>query len=280
MTATLRHPRIAPSPVGRLLQHWRQVRQKSQLAVALDAEISARHLSFVESGRARPSQDMVLRLAGALDVPLREQNDLLLAAGYAPIFRETDLDAPEMTWARTALELILEHQEPYPAVVMDRNWNILTTNSAATRLFGRFVDLDALPSPVNVIRLMFDPAGLKPWVENWEPVAEALIQRIYREAVGGVPDEATAALLAEILAYPDTPRRWRSPHPTVRPAPLLPVQFRIGDLRLSFFSTITTLGTPQDITLQEIRIECFFPADEETQAAFPPLASSRERWAD
>lgn len=253
--------------VGRLIQHWRRVRKKSQLALALQAGVSARHLGFLEVGRANPSREMVLLLAGVLDVPLRERNALLLAAGYAPIYRETGLDAPEMQHARTAVGLILQHQEPYPAVVMDRHWNMLMSNRAAERFFGQLLPPPSGDSPANIIRLMFDPAGLRPFVANWESVAEALVQRVHREALGGVPDGRTAALLEEVLAYPGVPARWRSPDLLAPfPRPYLAVQFRKGSLAQDFFSTVTTLGTPLDITLQEIRIECFFPADERTAA--------------
>jgi transcriptional regulator with XRE-family HTH domain len=261
-------PLTAPTEttsVGRLLQHWRRLRGKSQLALALQAGVSARHVGFVEVGRANPSREMVLLLAGVLDVPLRERNALLLAAGYAPIYRETGLDAPEMEHARKAVELILRHQEPFPAVVMDRHWNVLTTNQAAESFFARLIALPASGPPANIIRLMFDPAGLRPFVANWESVAEALVHRIHREALGGVPDGATTDLLNEVLAFPGVPSRWRSPDLlSPFPRPYVAVQFRKGDLALDFFSTVTTLGTPLDVTLQEIRIECFFPADGDT----------------
>jgi len=254
--------------VGRLIQHWRHVRKKSQLTLALQAGVSARHLGFLEVGRANPSREMVLLLAGVLDVPLRERNALLLAAGYAPIYAETGLDAPEMRHARTAIGLILEHQEPYPAVVMDRHWNILTSNSAASHFFGQFLTLPSGGPPANIVRLMFDPAGLRPFVANWESVAEALIQRIHREAVGRVSDAGTADLLNEVLAYPGVPAKWRLPDLLAPfPRPYLAVQFRKGQEAWDFFSTVTTLGTPLDVTLQEIRIECFFPADEQTATA-------------
>jgi transcriptional regulator with XRE-family HTH domain len=259
--------------VGRLIQHWRRVRKKSQLTLALQAGVSARHLGFLEIGRANPSREMVLLLAGVLDVPLRERNALLLAAGYAPIYRETGLEAPEMEHARKAVGLILRHQEPYPAVVMDRHWNMLMSNPAAERFFGQLINLPISGPQANIIRLMFDPAGLRPWVANWEFVAEALVQRIHREALGGVPDSATVDLLEEVLAYPDVPRRWRSPDLLAPfPRPYLAVQFRKGDLARDFFSTVTTLGTPLDVTLQEIRIECFFPADEQTASSVGTLA--------
>jgi len=267
--------RAEASTVGQLIQHWRRARKKSQLTLALDAGVSARHLGFLEIGRAKPSREMVLLLAGVLDVPLRERNGFLLAAGYAPMYRETGLDAPEMQHARKAVGMILQHQEPYPAVVMDRHWNMLTCNSAAERLFAQLVSLPSGGPPANIIRLMFDPAGLRPYVANWESVAEALVQRIHREALGGVPDPETVALLKEVLNYPGVPNRWRSPDLLAPfPKPYLPVQFRKGDLARDFFSTVTTLGTPLDVTLEEIRIECFFPADEQTVSSVAALTAT------
>jgi transcriptional regulator with XRE-family HTH domain len=260
------------SSVGRLIAQWRHARRKSQLALALDADVSSRHLSFLESGRAKPSREMVLRLADVLDVPLRERNELLLSAGFAPLYRETDWAAPEMHEARRALELILARQEPFPAVVMDRHWNLVLGNRGATRFFSWLVDLAQQPSPPNVLRLLFHPDGVRPFVTNWEEVAHALVQRVHREAVGGVPDEATRALLDEILGYPGVPARWRAPDFRVAPPPFMPVRFAKDDRAFRFFSTVTTLGTPYDITLQEMRIESFFPADAETEAATEALA--------
>ncbi|HET8646129.1 MAG TPA: helix-turn-helix transcriptional regulator, partial [Vicinamibacteria bacterium] len=231
--------------MGRLIQQWRRARNKSQLALALQAGISARHLGFIEIGRANPSREMVHLLAGVLDVPLRERNALLLAAGFAPVYGETALDAPEMEHARQAVALILQHQEPYPAVVMDRHWNLVASNQAAGRFFARLVA--PAPGQPNIIRLMFDPSGVRPFVANWEAVAEALVQRIHREAVGGVPDEQTRALLAEVLSYPGVPARWRSLDVLAAPRPFLAIEFRKGTLALDFFSTVTTLGTPLDV---------------------------------
>jgi transcriptional regulator with XRE-family HTH domain len=235
----------------------------SQLDLALDADVSSRHLSFVETGRSQPSREMVLRLAEALEVPLRERNALLLAAGYAPVYRETDLGAPEMVDARLAVEFILAKQEPYPAIVVDRHWNLLLANAATHRFLALF--LPGPPAgPVNVMRLMFDPRGVRPFVENWEEVARHLVERLHREAAGPA-DEATRTLLEELLGYPGVPSDWRTPQLDRVPAPLLSIVYRKGDLRLGVFSTITTFGTPQDVTLQELRIECFFPADEATR---------------
>jgi len=264
----------APS-FGEVLRHWRQARRMSQLTLATEAEISARHLSFLETGRAQPSREMALLLAGVLDVPLREQNVLLAAAGFAPVYRETALAAPELSQVRRALGFLLTQQEPYPALVVDRHWNLLMQNQGAQRLFQLFLDRAAaaeMPGPPNVARLTFYPRGLRPYITNWEALAGPLIQQIHREAVGGIPDEGTRRLLAELLAYPGVPARWRTPDPKAQSIPLLPLALRKDDLALQFFTTIATFGTPQDITLQELRVECFFPADEATEALVRRLA--------
>lgn len=267
----------APS-VGPILQSWRRARQLSQLALANRARVSSRHLSFIETGRSKPSREMVLRLANVLDVPLRERNTLLLAAGFAPVFRESNLDAPALAAVRGALDAILRQQEPYPAVVMNRHWDILLTNSAATRFFGLLLGERPAPGPPsNVLRLMFHPEGLRPFVRNWESVAESLVRRVHREAVGGVPDEETTRLLAEVLAYAGVPQPLRDMTTEKPLLPVVPVSFRKDELAFDFFSAVTTLGTPQDVTLQEIRIECFFPVDDRTARAASSLAGGTGR---
>jgi transcriptional regulator with XRE-family HTH domain len=238
------------------------VRRKSQLALALEAAVSPRHLSFVESGRSTPSREMVQRLSEALDVPLRERNALLVAAGYAPIHPEGGLQSSELTQVRSALDRLLRHQEPYPAVVLDRQWNVLQTNRAAPRLFGQFVDLDALPAPTNLLRTVCDPAGLRPWIANWELVRAVLVRRVFREAIGGVPDGRVLSLLAELGAYSEGSAPGL---PNGGELPFFPVEFRKDALRLSFFSMVITVGAPRDVTAQELRIEAFFPADETTE---------------
>lgn len=236
----------------------------SQLALATEAEVTPRHICFLETGRARPSREMILRLAETLDIPLRERNSLLLAAGFAPVYREVALDDPEIAPVQSALEAILRQQEPYPAVVMNRHWDILQTNAAAERFFGSLLGDAATMAPANVIRLIFSPDGLRPHIENWPEAAEALIRRVHREAIGGIVDEETTDLLREVLAYPGVPARWRVFDLATPATPVIPVIFRMDDRIFRYFSTVTTLGTPQDVTLQEIRIECFFPADQET----------------
>lgn len=264
-----------------MLAEWRRVRGTSQLDLATRADVSPRHVSFVETGRSKPSREMVLQLATALDVPLRERNALLLAAGFAPLYRETKLDAPELAAARRALEFILDHQEPYPAVVLDRHWNILSMNGAGQR-FVAFMTAGqpAIPGEPNVVRSVFHPHGLRPWITNWEEVASHLVQRIHREAVGGVTDDRTKSLLREVLAYPGVPETFRSPDVEAAISPLVALHFQKGDVAARFFSTVTTLGTPQDVTLQELRVECFFPADRATEDVARAIFVSAESRVD
>jgi transcriptional regulator with XRE-family HTH domain len=258
-----------PSGFGRLLKQWRERRRLSQLALAVDAEISARHLSFIETGRAQPSRDMVLLLSRVLEVPPRGRNDLLTAAGYAPVYRETGLEAPEMADVRRALDFILAQQEPYPGLVIDGHWNILMTNGGARRLMSLFLDADAVAAVggrPNAMRLFYHPRGMRPWIVNWEATAAALIQWLHRDLARGIGDAETSRLLEELLSYPDVPQKWRTLDLDAAPAPFLAVELYRAPTRLTFFSTLTTLGVPYDITLHELRVECFFPADRESEA--------------
>jgi transcriptional regulator with XRE-family HTH domain len=267
-------PELPTRPaVGALLQHWRKARHLSQLALATEAEISPRHLCFLERGRARPSREMVLLLASVLDVPLRERNALLLAAGFAPVYPESSLGASELGTVKSALDAILRQQEPFPAVVLNRRWDVVTANQAARRFFG-FLLGEVAPSTErpNLLRRMLSPTGLRPFVTNWDVVAEALVRRVHREAVGGVEDDATKALLAEVLDYPDVRACWRRARHQAPLLPVVPVMFRKDARAFHYFSTVTTLGTPQDVTAQELRIECFFPADPATAEASRQLA--------
>jgi transcriptional regulator with XRE-family HTH domain len=248
----------------------------SQLALAHEADVSPRHVCFLETGRAKPSRDMVLLLADALKVPLRERNALLLAAGFAPIFRESSLDDPYLEPVRTAIDAIIAQQEPYPAVVMNRRWDIILTNEAARRFFGWLLGGTDGTAPANVLRLMFDPRWLRPYVANWDAVAESLVRRVHREAVGGILDEGAAALVEEILGYPGVPRRLRTPDLITPLVPVIPVRFARDERAFNFFSTVTVIGTAQDVTLQELRIECFFPADASTAEASRQLARASD----
>ncbi|MEO8620224.1 MAG: helix-turn-helix transcriptional regulator [bacterium] len=251
--------------VGTLLRHWRTTRGISQLTLSLDAEISMRHLSYVETGRAEPSREMVLRLAEALGVPLRERNTLLLAAGYAPLYRETGLDAPELGEAKQAVELILAHHEPYPAVVMDRHWNLLMANPATTRFLSLFPAFD-VPGAPNGLRLVFHPNGIRSFIDNWDELAGAMINEMHRELAADPSDAVGRELLAELVAYPGVPSRWSAADLDRSPTPLLVANYSYAGGLLRFFTTMTTFGTPQHVTMQELRIECFFPADERTRS--------------
>jgi len=258
---------------GHLLRHWRQARGLSQLALGADAGVSIRHLSFLETGRAAPSRDMVRRLATALDMPLGESNALLLAAGFAPVYGERGLGAPELAPVRRALDFILKQQEPYPAIVVDGLWEIVMRNGATDRIFGPFLDSPPLGrrEARNALRSTFHPDGLRRFIVNWEELAWPLIHTLHREAA---TSSAVAGLRDELLAYPGVPARWRIPDPDAAVPPLLTMRLQRGHLNFAFFSTITSLATPQDVTLQQLRIECFHPADAATEAAAARLADA------
>lgn len=256
--------------VGEHLRDWRQRRRLSQLDLALDAEISTRHLSFVETGRAVPSREMVLHLAERLDVPLRERNRLLVAAGYAPMFPERALDAPELEPARRAMELVLAGHEPYPALAVDRHWNLVASNKALQALLTG-VPASLLEPPVNVLRLSLHPQGVAPRIENYHPWRAHLLERLRRQiAVSG--DEVLVRLLAELSAYPAPPEAGE-PHARHDGADAIAVPFHLRTDAgvLSFISTITVFGTPVDVTLSELALESFFPANAETAAALQAL---------
>src|ERR1700677_1610501 len=193
---------LQETELGNLLRYWRRQRGKSQLDLSLDTGISQRHLSFVESGRSVPSRDLLAIVSEKLDIPLRERNVLLLASGDAPIYEESSWEVPEMAAVTEAIDRMLLQQEPHPALVLDRYWNVIRTNEAAPRFFGFFVDLEARPRPRNLLDLMFDPAGMRPFVEEWEKVAAGLLQRVRREAVGQVLDARLAELLDRLRKYP------------------------------------------------------------------------------
>lgn len=268
-----------PAPFGALLRRWRAVRRLSQLDLSLVAEVSTRHVSFLEAGRSRPSREMVMLLGNALDLPLREHNALLAAAGFAAVYRETPLEGPAMAGIREALVLILRQHEPFGAMALDRHWNVVLANEGWIRGL-RLLLGDAAPAiepyqitrdGPNAIRLLFDPRGLRPYVANWEPLAGHLLRRIERE-VTMRGDAATHALFDELLGFPGVPRRWSKA--TAEPAALvLPVELRLGDRVVRLFSTIATLGTPQDVTLEELRIEAFHAADPASEALVRALAS-------
>ena len=264
-------PRARIAPFGALLREWRAARRLSQLDLALEANVSARHLSFVETGKSQPSREMVARLAETLDVPLRERNALLVAAGYAPEFAATALEAPELAQVRRAIDAIVAHQEPYPAFVINRHWDVLATNRAAVRVAEH---LRGGSAHDNMLRQFFDPADMRAVVVNWEEVAGDLLRHLHQEIASAPTDARARALLDEMLRYPDVPARWATRDVRSAPPPLLTVEFRKGEERLRFFSAITTFATPRNVTLDELRIECAFPADDETAARCRALAAA------
>jgi transcriptional regulator with XRE-family HTH domain len=262
-TATLPRPTAG---VGELLRDWRRRRRLSQLDVSLDAAVSARHLSFVETGRSKPSRELVLHLAEHLDVPLRERNALLLAAGYAPIYPETSLDAEEMAPVRGALQKILDGHAPFPGVIVDRRWDVVSANAPALALMSEGVAPELLAPPVNALRISLHPDGLAPRIANLGEYSEHLLGRLRRQQALS-PDPGVQELYDELRGYPGVDDGTAAP---ASPAELLFVPLRLralGDRDLAFFSTIATFGTALDVTLSELAIESFFPADEATEAA-------------
>jgi transcriptional regulator with XRE-family HTH domain len=257
--------------VGDLLRYWRSVRRMSQLDLASHAETTPRYVSFVETGRSQPSRRMVLRLARALDVPLRERNALLVAAGFAPVYAVEPLGSPQLDRIDAALSSILAQHEPFPAVVMDRGWNVVRTNAGADRLFGGLHGAVPLPDAPNVLRLMIEPGPVRSAVRNWAAVAAALLDRARREAVGGVLDVPTAELVGRLSARPEVAAALAAVDPA--PAgPVVDVSFAFDGEDLDFFSVVSTIGTPVDVTAQELRVEAFFPSDDATRTAWPRLA--------
>lgn len=259
--------------LGNLLKQWRGVRGRSQLDISVHTGISQRQISFIESGRSIPSRSTLVGIAQALEVPLRERNALLLAAGYAPLYSDAPWNSDEMKSVTKALQRMIAQHEPYPAIVMDRYWNVLLTNDAAPRFFNCFVDLPKRPSPRNMLHLMFDPTGMRPFVANWEALAKTLIQRVHREAVGHVADQKTKDLVTELLAYPDVQSEWRVPE-ALSAMPMIPMSFVKDGAILNYFSLVTTVGTPQTIAAQELRVECMYPADDETEVLHAKLVAA------
>ena len=256
-------------PVGTLLRDWRMRRRLSQLDLAGDAEISTRHLSFVETGRAAPSREMVIRLATRLDVPLRERNRLLVAAGYAPMYGERGLDEPAMAAARRAIELVLNGHEPYPALAIDRHWTLVSYNRAVPLLMAG-ADPALLQPPVNVLRLSLHPGGLAPRIVNLAAWRGPVLHRLQQQIVAS-GDDTLGALAEELRGYP-APRN-DEPPPDQRV--VVPLVLDTPDGRLSFISTTTVFGTPVDVTLSELALETFFPADAATADRLVRLAGAR-----
>lgn len=262
------------SDFGSALRYWRGRRGASQLRLAVDAGVSQRHLSFLESGRARPSRDLVLKLGIVLDVPLRQRNAMLLAAGFAPAYQERNLSDPELSSVMQALDFMLRQQAPFPALVVDRLWNLVMFNESAAGFMTWLLGLPAdavIPrdGSINVLRLMLDPDGLRPRLVNWQAVCADSLLWIQREAMADGPGSEATSLLAELSAFPGMAAAGQAPESHVpnldrRALPFLPLTIAHDGVELNLFTTITTLGTPHDVTVHELRLESFFPADNST----------------
>jgi transcriptional regulator with XRE-family HTH domain len=258
------------SRYGSTLKTWRSARRLSQLELATVADVSQRHVSFLETGRARPSREMVIHLAIALDVPLRDRNAMLAAAGYSPEYNETALTEPAFAQVRGVLETILDSHEPFPAIVVDRGWNVVIANSAAMRFTATMIDPGAplVTDVVNAFKIILHPEGVRPFIVNWEQVAATALRRLSREVAARPADTMLSALWDEVLTYRGVAEVQSSPSLPSADDLLIPIQYRIGNHELSLFSTIATIGEAHDITLEELRLESFFAADRETEQLF------------
>jgi len=264
----------ARDPFGAHLRHWRTHRRLSQLDLAQEAEVSTRHLSYVETGRAAPSREMVLRLAERLDVPLRERNALLVAAGFAPMYRQRSLDDPAMASARRAIDLVLKGHEPFPALAVDRHWNLVAHN-ALVPLLMEGCSAELLKPPINVLRLSLHPDGVAPRIANLAQWRTHLLERLQQQ-IAATGDTVLQALHDELEGYPPPAVSHDAPLlDTALSAVAVPFQVVMPSGVLSFISTITIFGTPVDVTLQELAVESFFPADEQTAAALTALAAQQ-----
>src|SRR5262245_11737450 len=254
-------------PAGDYLREWRGKRRMSQLELASEAEISTRHLSFLETGRTQASREMLLHLSEQLDIPLRERNVMLVAAGYAPVFEERPLASPEMTAARQAIERVLKGHEPFPALAIDRHWQLVSANAAVAPLLAG-LDEGLLKPPVNVLRLSLHPDGLAPRIANLAEWRAHLLMRL-RTQIGQTADAVLIDLLAELSKFPATNMlQPRMPPPRDETAGIfVPFQLVTDAGKLTFISTTTVFGTPVDVTLSELALECFFPADDATAQA-------------
>ncbi len=258
-----------------LLRHWRTLRGLSQLDLALAAGVSARHVSFLETGPAQPSRDMVLRLGATLNVALRDQNELLRAAGFPDAFAESGLEGELPPGVTQAIDRMLAQHEPFPMTVLDRHYQVLRTNEGGSRLLALFIaNPSALQAPPNVFAMLFDPRLARRFVVDWERVARASVARLHRETLAKPADGGLSALLRSLFEYPDVPESWRQPDFSTPSDPTLTLRLKRDDLELAFLTTVTVFSAPQNVTLEELRIESYFPLDEETAVACERIARS------
>lgn len=261
---------------GALLRYWRNARGLSQLDLAASAEVSARHLSFLETGRARPSREMVMQLSAALDVPMREQNALLRAAGFSDAFAEPGLGEALDPLLRKTVEHMLAKQEPYPLLVMNSHYDVVQMNHAALRLFGLALGdrAHALVQRPNVLRLAFDPEGLRPLIADWSACARHLLLRLQREVLQRPADTALKQLLSSLCSYDGVPADWRVPDLSEPSLATFNLHFQLGEQRYGFLTALTVFNAPQNITVEELRLESYFPLDDATDALCRMLAAS------
>jgi transcriptional regulator with XRE-family HTH domain len=258
------------------LRYWRDKRGYSQLRLSAESNISQRHLSFLESGRSQPSKEMILKLGTVLDIPLRQRNIMLLAAGFAPAYQERKLSDTELQSVKHALDFMLAQQAPYPALVVDRLWNLVMHNGPASAMIKWLLDMpdnQAIPREgVNIIRLMLDPSAIRQYLVNWEDVCADLLHWIQREAMSDGPGSEATDLLAELTDLPGVKAATKNANLDTKALPFLSMEIKKNDVTLKMFTTITTMGTPLDVTVHELRVESFFPADEKTAAWFQSRA--------
>ncbi|GIL41046.1 helix-turn-helix domain-containing protein [Roseiterribacter gracilis] len=264
--------RTTHPPIGILLREWRIARRISQMELALQSDISSRHLSCIETGKAQASRETVERLADVLAMPLRERNALLIAAGYAPVYAESTLGTPALDRMRQVIDLVLGHQEPYPAFVLDRHWETLLVNDGARRV-DQFVMGGRALKHTNMLHQVFDPDDFRRVIVNWQDMAWRFLRRLHEEIADVPTDEKAQSLLEELLRYPDVPKNWRFRDVEIEPSPVHLTVLRSPEGELRFFDTITTFAGPRDVTLSELRIQCAFPADDRTAAICKALAA-------
>ncbi len=263
-------------PFPQLLKEWRQHRRLSQLDLANHSGISQRHISFLETGRSNPSRQMVVTLCDSLEVPLRERNALLAGAGFAPLYQAEDLDHDSLEFFKDALATVITHHEPYPAVVLDGAWNVVLANDAAVSFFSRFTDPTNMISSdgdtFRIVRVCLEDTGLKPYISNWPELMYALLQRCRRALTANPKNTALRQLIDEIVSHPEAPKTWLRPDPTPL-APVLDMTLEKDGQRYSLFTMLAHFGTPEHVTLAELSVESFYPADPQTRAFFHSNAS-------